>query len=245
MKSLPEPPARQPQPSTSFVGDISSQFSAGVSANDTAATLRNSESETGQIRFPAHVVAPRYRPGPKTTSSPSQSRSQWKYDPNESRTTDNTKEFSAGSIGLSQLGSSTISPSLEAEPGHLSARRTRLQAAPRKPSDSDTQAQLAWLGYTQELRRNWDFWPVFSLSFCNIGVTLAAFWGLYSSLFAGGPIVMTWGFILGAILTSIMTAVMAEVASAYPVSGAMFTCESLIEGAATGTQNLPHVNPMV
>ncbi|KAG0151509.1 hypothetical protein CROQUDRAFT_36565 [Cronartium quercuum f. sp. fusiforme G11] len=128
-------------------------------------------------------------------------------------------------MGLSQLESSTV-PYSEHESQRItypSPQSRGLLPTPYKTADADTQAQLLWLGYQQELDRNWGFWPVFLLSFCNFGVTLTAFWGLYSSLLSGGLIIMTWGYLIACMFTIIMTAVLSEVASAYPVSGAMFT----------------------
>lgn len=218
--------ARPSPPSPSSLGESVSHVSATVSAPDTAVTLRNSESEPGRIRFPAENLAPRNCYGqPEAFLSPSQCKS-ISYT-TDSRRTDLSKDFMETSMGSSQLASSTApcsEPTLR-RLHHPSLKTRALDPARTNPSDAETQAQMAWLGYTQELNRNWGFWPVFSLSFCNMGNTTASFWGLFSALLSGGPVVMTWGFIIGAILTIIMTAVTAELASAYPISGAMFTCE--------------------
>lgn len=93
----------------------------------------------------------------------------------------------------------------------------------RVPSDSDTQAQLAWLGYHQELRRDWDFWSSLSLSTLNIGTIPGAFLGILTAMEWGGPCVIFWGYLLGMIIVLCLSAVVAEIASAYPVAGAMLT----------------------
>lgn len=90
-------------------------------------------------------------------------------------------------------------------------------------TDSDTQAQLAWLGYHQELRRDWDFWSSLSLSTLNIGTIPGAFLGILTAMEWGGPCVIFWGYILGMIIVLCLSAVVAEIASAYPVAGAMLT----------------------
>ncbi|EFP82135.2 hypothetical protein PGT21_019148 [Puccinia graminis f. sp. tritici] len=90
-------------------------------------------------------------------------------------------------------------------------------------SDTDTQAQLAWLGYHQELRRDWDFWSSLSLSTLNIGTIPGAFLGLLTAMEWGGPCVIFWGYIIGMIIVLCLSAVVAEIASAYPVAGAMLT----------------------
>ncbi|EGF99036.1 uncharacterized protein MELLADRAFT_113068 [Melampsora larici-populina 98AG31] len=90
-------------------------------------------------------------------------------------------------------------------------------------SQRDTEAQLAFLGYKQELYRDWDFWSSFSLSSINIGLLPGAFWGLTGAISWGGPAVMIYGLILSGIFMCCLNAVLAEMASAYPVTGAMFT----------------------
>ncbi|PLW25645.1 hypothetical protein PCANC_28141 [Puccinia coronata f. sp. avenae] len=90
-------------------------------------------------------------------------------------------------------------------------------------SDTDTQAQLAWLGYHQELRRDWDFWSSLSLSTLNIGTIPGAFLGILTAMEWGGPCVIFWGYIIGMIIVLCLSAVVAEIASAYPVAGAMLT----------------------
>lgn len=89
---------------------------------------------------------------------------------------------------------------------------------------SETEVQLAWLGYKQELFRDWDFWASFSLSCANIGVFPGSFWALYAALGTGGPIIMIWGYAISMVFMCCLNAVLAEMSSAYPVTGAMFTC---------------------
>ncbi|MBW0463763.1 hypothetical protein O181_003478 [Austropuccinia psidii MF-1] len=90
-------------------------------------------------------------------------------------------------------------------------------------SDSETQLQLAWLGYHQELRRDWDFWSSLALSTLNIGTVPGAFLGVILSLQWGGPVVLIWGYLLGMFILLCLSAVVAEISSAYPVAGAMLT----------------------
>ncbi|KAH9822702.1 amino acid permease-domain-containing protein [Melampsora americana] len=108
-----------------------------------------------------------------------------------------------------------------------SSKRAFITKRPAKEIDvrsqRDTEAQLAFLGYKQELYRDWDFWSSFSLSCVNVGLGPGAFWGLTRAISAGGPAAMIYGLILSGILMSCVNAVLAEMASAYPVTGAMFT----------------------
>ncbi|KAI9606844.1 hypothetical protein H4Q26_006383 [Puccinia striiformis f. sp. tritici PST-130] len=98
-------------------------------------------------------------------------------------------------------------------------------------SDTDTQAQLAWLGYHQELRRDWDFWSSLSLSTLNIGTIPGAFLGILTAMEWGGPCVIFWGYMLGMIIVLCLSAVVAEIASAYPVAVLyIIICVGLIVG---------------
>ncbi|PLW22515.1 hypothetical protein PCANC_18609 [Puccinia coronata f. sp. avenae] len=89
--------------------------------------------------------------------------------------------------------------------------------------DSTTQARLELLGYRQELYRTWDFWSLFSLSFCNVAILPGAFGSVSASYMLSGPIMLTVGMSITAIFIALLSASFGEMASAYPVAGAMFT----------------------
>ncbi|WAR60051.1 hypothetical protein PtB15_11B693 [Puccinia triticina] len=91
------------------------------------------------------------------------------------------------------------------------------------PTSTDTQEQLAIVGYRQELHRSWDFWSLFAMSFCNVSVMLGSFEALQLSYQYWGPILMTVGSLATSCLMVGLNTVFAEMASAYPVAGAMFT----------------------
>ncbi|KAG0139273.1 hypothetical protein CROQUDRAFT_666734 [Cronartium quercuum f. sp. fusiforme G11] len=90
-------------------------------------------------------------------------------------------------------------------------------------SQREAEAQLAWLGYKQELYRDWDFWTSFSLSFANIATVPGSFWAMYVGLPLGGPIVLVWGYLMMSLFMFVLNAVLAEMSSAYPVAGGMFS----------------------
>lgn len=115
------------------------------------------------------------------------------------------------------------SPSLQAvtpdfQPNSRSSRSPHLN-----PTDAETQAQLAWLGYRQELFRDWDLWSSLSLSCLNIGTIPGSVFGMMTAMTWGGPSVQFWGYLLGMAVMICLSAVIAEIASAFPAAGAMLT----------------------
>ncbi|KAH9822697.1 amino acid permease-domain-containing protein [Melampsora americana] len=91
------------------------------------------------------------------------------------------------------------------------------------PTDAETQAQLAWLGYRQELFRDWNFWSSLSLSCLNIGTIPGSAIGMMTAMTWGGPSVIFWGYLLGMAVMICLSAVIAEMSSAFPAAGAMLT----------------------
>ncbi|KAA1085403.1 hypothetical protein PGT21_005976 [Puccinia graminis f. sp. tritici] len=89
--------------------------------------------------------------------------------------------------------------------------------------DPSTQARLEFLGYRQELHRTWDFWSLSSLAFCNVTVLQGAFGSVSLSYAFSGPIMYTVGMLVTATLMVCLNAVFGEMASAFPISGAMFS----------------------
>ncbi|MBW0473251.1 hypothetical protein O181_012966 [Austropuccinia psidii MF-1] len=106
---------------------------------------------------------------------------------------------------------------------------------PRTQLAEDTNMRLAWLGYPQELSRNWGFWSSLSLCYINLGGTPGSFWAYQSVYVLGGPCVIFWANILTGVIMLIRYTVVAELASAYPAAGAMFTW----------TFKLVHSNPKI
>jgi hypothetical protein len=172
---------------------------------------------------------------------------------------------------LSSGSGITIQPSVNSTtlmPNFFSPRHRT-----RPPTAEETSLRLAWLGYRQELSRNWGFWSSFSLSYINLGrfwvlqssaqllrlpdvtllhfslsgATSGTFWAYQTFYILGGPVSVFWGSILiGTVMliqymvsqsTGIRVSlrnlnwcfvlkflkVLAELASAYPAAGAMFT----------------------
>ncbi|WAQ81359.1 hypothetical protein PtA15_1A699 [Puccinia triticina] len=136
----------------------------------------------------------------------------------------------------------------------------------RPPTAEETSLRLAWLGYRQELSRNWGFWSSFSLSYINLGkvmipddvsnflsltcrvgpffrlltfsgATQGTFWAYQTIYILGGPVTMFWGTILIGTVMLIQYMVLAELASAYPAAGAMFTWTFKLAHSNARTKN--------
>ncbi|PLW29465.1 hypothetical protein PCANC_15060 [Puccinia coronata f. sp. avenae] len=93
---------------------------------------------------------------------------------------------------------------------------------PSCPGSSETQEQLAILGYRQELHRSWDFSSLFALSFCNVSILNGSFTSLLLAYQLRGPVLMTVGTLATSCFLIGVNAIFAEMASAFPVAGAMF-----------------------
>ena len=77
----------------------------------------------------------------------------------------------------------------------------------------------ASIGSDQELCRKFGFWGVFSLIFSILSPLLGPNMLYIIGLANGGPVVITWGWILVSIMTFMVAASMAEIGSAFPTAG--------------------------
>ncbi|KAK1138924.1 hypothetical protein N8T08_001664 [Aspergillus melleus] len=82
--------------------------------------------------------------------------------------------------------------------------------------------RLAQMGHKQELKRHFSVWSLIGLAAnCTISWTGLGL-GLITSINAGGPGALIYGFILVFILQCFLGASLAEFVSAYPVEGGMY-----------------------
>ncbi|KAI7942858.1 hypothetical protein MJO29_012702 [Puccinia striiformis f. sp. tritici] len=123
-----------------------------------------------------------------------------------------------------QVSSASVPSSKWRAPWARSAKSVTSQGnQPQADDNTNTQEKLELLGYSQELHRTWDFWSLFSLAFCNATVLQGAFGAVSVSYALGGPIFLTVGLSITTSLWSCLNAAFAEMLSAYPMSGAMFS----------------------
>ncbi len=88
-------------------------------------------------------------------------------------------------------------------------------------TDPDTK-KLHELGYAQELRRRMSGFSNFAVSFTIISVLSGCLTLYYFGMSTGGPVDITWGWLLVGGLTLIVGLGMAEVCSAYPTAGGLY-----------------------
>ncbi|MGI5141463.1 MULTISPECIES: amino acid permease [unclassified Streptomyces] len=103
----------------------------------------------------------------------------------------------------------------------ISAPRTRRHAG-RDPVAIDDDATLHAMGYPRKLTRRFQAFDNFAISFTIINILSGIFSSFGFGMNAGGPRVLVFGWIGVSVMVLFIGAAMAEVASAYPTSGALY-----------------------
>jgi amino acid transporter len=99
--------------------------------------------------------------------------------------------------------------------------------------DDDTQ-QLHKLGYAQELFRSMGGFQNFAISFTIISI-LAGCLTSYSIAFnQGGPVAITWGWLIVGLFCVFVALALAEIASTYPTAGGLYFWSSKLGSPAWG-----------
>ena len=88
-------------------------------------------------------------------------------------------------------------------------------------TDADVQ-RLHELGYAQELKRGLGTFSNFAISFSIISVLAGAITTFWLGMYAGGPLVITLGWVVVGAFSLAVGAAMAEVCSAYPTAGGLY-----------------------
>ncbi|MDF3149387.1 MULTISPECIES: amino acid permease [unclassified Streptomyces] len=90
------------------------------------------------------------------------------------------------------------------------------------PIALDDDATLHAMGYPRKLTRRFQAFDNFAISFTIINIISGIFSGFGFGLNAGGPSILVFGWIGVSVMVLFVGAAMAEVASAYPTSGALY-----------------------
>ncbi|HEY1954973.1 MAG TPA: amino acid permease [Polyangiaceae bacterium] len=101
-------------------------------------------------------------------------------------------------------------------------------------SEKDDAAQLARLGYAQELLRSMGGFSNFAISFSIISVLTGVVSSYKIAIQAGGPAGLGIGWPLVCAGTLLVALAMAELASAFPTAGALYHWSALLGGAGAG-----------
>src|SRR5919199_4074099 len=111
----------------------------------------------------------------------------------------------------------------------------------KRPHDDD-ESILHGLGYAQELFRAMGGFRNFAISFTIISILAGCLTSYTIAFEHGGPIAVTWGWLLVGLMSTIIALSMAEIASAYPTAGGLYYWASKLGspgwGWATGWFNL-------
>ena len=90
------------------------------------------------------------------------------------------------------------------------------------------------LGYAQELFRAMSAFRNFAISFTIISVLAGCLTSYYLAFQWGGPVAVTWGWIIVGVFTTFVALSMAEIASTYPTAGGLYYWSSKLGSAAWG-----------
>ena len=114
--------------------------------------------------------------------------------------------------------------------------------APGGYRTSEDEQTLHKLGYAQELFRAMGGFRNFAISFTIISILAGCLTSYFVAFERGGPVAVTWGWLLVGLMSTIIALSMAEIASAYPTAGGLYYWASKLGspgwGWATGWFNL-------
>ena len=103
-----------------------------------------------------------------------------------------------------------------------------------RASHSDDERLLHKLGYAQELFRAMGGFQNFAISFTIISILAGCLTSYYIAFGQGGPVAITWGWLLVGTMSTIVALAMAEIASAYPTAGGLYYWASKLGSPAWG-----------
>src|SRR5438094_5379146 len=106
--------------------------------------------------------------------------------------------------------------------------------APQAHAHSEDERILHRLGYAQELFRAMGGFQNFAISFTIISILAGCLTSYYIAFNNGGPIAISWGWLLVGLMSTIVSLAMAEIASVYPTAGGLYYWSSKLGGATWG-----------
>ena len=102
-----------------------------------------------------------------------------------------------------------------------------------EPTASDERL-LHRLGYAQELFRAMGGFRNFAISFSIISILTGCLPSYFLAFHWGGPVSITWGWLIVGLFTTFVALSMAEIASTYPTAGGLYYWSSKLGGPAWG-----------
>ena len=98
----------------------------------------------------------------------------------------------------------------------------------------DDERTLHRMGYAQELFRAMGGFQNFAISFTIISILAGCLTSYYIAFGQGGPVAITWGWLLVGLMSTIVALAMAEIASAFPTAGGLYYWASKLGSPAWG-----------
>ena len=98
----------------------------------------------------------------------------------------------------------------------------------------DDRAQLHKLGYAQELFRSMGGFQNFAISFTIISILAGCLTSYAIAFNQGGPVAITWGWLIVGVFCVFVSLAMGEIASTYPTAGGLYFWSSKIPGGSPG-----------
>ncbi len=105
---------------------------------------------------------------------------------------------------------------------------------PDSAPENGDEALLHRLGYAQVLYREMGGFSNFAISFTIISVLAGCLTSYYLAFDYGGPVVITWGWLLVGMFCVLVAMALGEIASAMPTAGALYFWASKLGGPAWG-----------
>src|SRR5689334_25129065 len=94
------------------------------------------------------------------------------------------------------------------------------------------EALLHRLGYAQVLYREMGRFSNFAISFTIISILAGCLTSYYIAFNAGGPVAITWGWLLVGAFSILVSMAMGEIASSMPTAGALYFWSSKLGSPA-------------
>ncbi len=107
-------------------------------------------------------------------------------------------------------------------------------AGPPSANVSQDEELLHRLGYAQELMRGWGGFSNFAISFTIISILAGCLTSYYLAIGWGGPVAVTWGWLLVGGFCILVALAMGEIASTYPTAGGLYYWSSKLGSPGWG-----------
>ena len=106
--------------------------------------------------------------------------------------------------------------------------------APGAIHTSEDEQILHKMGYAQELFRAMGGFQNFAISFTIISILAGCLTSYFIAFNNGGPVAITWGWLIVGLMSTLVALAMAEIASAYPTAGGLYYWSSKLGSPAWG-----------